>query len=163
MDTQEQAVARFMPIIETLGTVYKKSTLVDARPAVEGEVVVTITAAGKETQNTAKADDWVVRNRTQAHEEYILPNAMFTARYMPQGEPPIAPGSSTPTSTWRVYQAIGECMAVKWAGENTEFVAIWGEPMQLHTGDMICTPLPQKGEVYRIAAQEFSETYRPKS
>jgi len=155
MDTQEQAATRFMPIIEAVGIVYEKFTQVQARPAVEGEVIITTTAAGKETQNTAKAGDFVVKNLTKAQEQYILPATKFTARYKLVAD--------LLASKWATYQATGECKAVPYTGTNTEFMAPWGEPMQLHTGDMICTPLPQKGEVYRIAAQEFSETYRPKS
>jgi hypothetical protein len=33
--------------------------------------------------------------------------------------------------------------------------------MVLKPGDMIVTPLPQMGEVYRIARQEFESTYKP--
>ena len=152
MDTQEQAIARYLPLIEAQGIVYEKFTMVSARPAVEGEVIVTVTSAGKETQNTAQAGDFVIRNRTKAAEEYILPAKKFHARYEMEGDLTVM--------GWGSYRATGECQAIKYGGPNTEFVASWGEPMQLHTGDMICTPLPQKGEVYRIAAQEFSETYR---
>jgi len=32
--------------------------------------------------------------------------------------------------------------------------------MVLKTGDMICSPLPEYGEVYRIANKEFNSTYK---
>jgi hypothetical protein len=41
-----------------------------------------------------------------------------------------------------------------------EFVASWGRNMVLKTGDMIVSPCPNFSEVYRIARQEFDETYK---
>lgn len=155
MMTQQEALTTYMPLIEA-GKVYEKYTIVEARPAVVGEMIVTVTQAGQETKNTAKAGDFVVKNKTIAAEEYILPAEKFTARYIDRGVSPF-------TSGWRICQAIGQVKAAVYTGADTEFTAPWDEGMQLHTGDMICTPLPQKGEVYRIAAQEFSETYRLKT
>jgi hypothetical protein len=60
---------------------------------------------------------------------------------------------------WNTYKATGSCQAAVYDGPNIKFIATWGEEMSLKTGDMICTPLPNGGEVYRIAAKEFSETY----
>jgi hypothetical protein len=155
MLTQEEAVAKYLHEITVTGATYEKFTEVDIRSAVEGEVIVTVTAAGKETQNTAKAGDFVVRNHTGARELYILPPPKVAARY--------AKVSDTNKDGWAIYQAKGEIQAITYNGENTEFTATWGEGMQLHKGDMLCTPLPQKNEVYRIAATEFGETYRLKS
>lgn len=152
MMTQKEAIEAFLPRIEADGVVYEKFTQVDARPATPGEVIVTHTSDGKETQNTAVAGDYVIRNHTEAREEYIIPTAKFQVRYERLG----AAGDG-----WDLYKAKGRCQGIAYAGPDTEFVASWGESMRLRNGDMICTPLPQKGEVYRIALKEFGETYRP--
>ena len=154
MKSQQEAIAAYMPVIEGAGRVYEKFAEVYARPAVVGEVIVTVTSDGKETQNTAGEGDMVVMNLTKAREEYILPAKKFQARYVPLTAAP---------NGWTRYRATGECIAVMYHGQDTEFMAAWNEPMRLRTGDMLCTPLPQRGEVYRIAAKEFQETYRPKT
>ena len=122
-----------------------------------------------ETTNTAKGDDYVVRNSTGAQELYLLGGEKLHARYtrihgstyevtkFPWEKPDLGTGV---VQTWCHYQATGKCRAVKYNGREVQFMASWGEPMALKPGDMLCTPLPQKGEVYRIAAREFSETYR---
>jgi hypothetical protein len=156
MQTQEQAIETWLPVIRRMGITYEKFTEIEARLAVEGETVITRTAAGVETTNTAKAGDFVVKNLTKAGEQYILPSKKLAARYteLPNAKP-FEPG-------WVRYKAHGEVCAIIYSGPNTEFMASWGEPMQLHTNDYLCTPLPQMGEVYRIAEQEFGETYRQK-
>ncbi len=155
MKTQEEAIQTYMPTIEGLGTVYEKFTEIAARLATVGEVVVTVTAAGEETRNTAVFGDYIVRNNTGAQEQYILSGKKLDARYL-------LIDRENGVSDWYRYKATGECKAVKYTGPNTEFMASWGSSMVLQTGDMLCTPLPQKGEVYRIAIQEFGETYRVK-
>jgi hypothetical protein len=141
----------FLPEILAKGQKYKKFVKVNARPAKEGEVVHTYTADGKETSNTAKAGDFVVRNATGAKEEYIISKDKLNKRYKELG---------LLTGEWKRYQALGECMALRYDGPNMQFKASWDEGMVLKTGDMIVTPLPAKDEVYRIAAKEFKETYK---
>ncbi len=66
----------------------KKTRVVDARPAVPGEIVVTvIRGEGEETRSKpAAAGDMVVRNRCPAtgNEQYLVKAAKFADRY---GEP----------------------------------------------------------------------------
>ena len=149
MMSQEQAIKNFMPMIEAYGKDYEKFTRIKARLAEPGELVVTMTSDGKETQNTAKEGDFVVTNLGGSGEEYILSGDKLAKRYKEVGD--------------GVYQATGECRGVQYTGPETQFEASWGEPMMLKSGDMIVTPLPQKGEVYRIAKKEFESTYREKS
>ena len=153
MMTQAEAMARFMPLIERDGRDYTKTALIDARPAVVGEMIVTVTGDGTETTNVAKAGDFVVRNGTAAGEQYILAGSVLGQRYVHLGDSTERP--------WHLYRARGECRALRYEGEPIEFVANWGAPMVLKPGDMIVTPLPGRGEVYRIAAKEFAETYAP--
>ena len=145
--SQEEAIAKFMPEIESNGTDFEKFTKIKARPAQPGEVIETITADGKETMNTANEGDFVVSNLGGSGEEYILSGDKLAKRYKEVGD--------------GIYQATGECRGVTYSGPETTFQASWGQPMVLKPGDMIVTPLPQKGEVYRIARQEFESTYRP--
>ena len=145
--SQEEAISKFMPEIELNGTDYEKFTKIKARPAQPGEVVETITSDGKETINQAKEGDYVVSNLGGSGEEYILSGDKLAKRYKEIGD--------------GIYQATGECRGVTYSGPDISFEASWGQPMILKTGDMIVTPLPQKGEVYRIARQEFESTYKP--
>jgi hypothetical protein len=145
--SQEEAIAKFMPEIESNGTDFEKFTQIKARPARPGEMIETVTADGKETMNQAQQGDFVVSNLGGSGEEYILSGDKLAKRYKEVGD--------------GIYQATGECRGVVYSGPETSFQASWGQPMVLKPGDMIVTPLPQKGEVYRIARQEFESTYRP--
>jgi hypothetical protein len=145
--SQEEAIAKFMPEIESNGTDFEKFTQIKARIARPGEMIETITADGKETMNQAQQGDFVVSNLGGSGEEYILSGDKLAKRYKEVGD--------------GIYQATGECRGVVYSGPETSFQASWGQPMVLKPGDMIVTPLPQKGEVYRIARQEFESTYRP--
>ena len=145
--SQEEAIAKFMPEIESNGTDFEKFTHIKARIARPGEMIETITADGKETMNQAQQGDFVVSNLGGSGEEYILSGDKLAKRYKEVGD--------------GIYQATGECRGVVYSGPETSFQASWGQPMVLKPGDMIVTPLPQKGEVYRIARQEFESTYKP--
>ena len=71
--TQTEAMEHFMPKIMSHGKDYAKFTEIKVRKAKPGEVVETFTADGKETQNTAEENDFVVTNLGGSGEEYILP------------------------------------------------------------------------------------------
>ena len=60
--SQEEAIAKFMPEIESNGTDFEKFTQIKARPARSGEMIETVTADGKETMNQAQQGDFVVSN-----------------------------------------------------------------------------------------------------
>ena len=162
--TQSEMMNAFGPAVAYAGKIYAKKTKVFARPAVEGEVVVTITSDGKETQNTAKAGDFVVENQTAAKEQYIVAGSTFQKRYMPLTE-------TTPSATgFSEYKAVGKCLGIVYKGTvNTEnlsleskeimFISSWKEEMVLKPGDMLVAPLPDTESLYRIAAKEFAETY----
>jgi len=152
--SQAQAQDKFLPTIINQGKVYHKKTEILARPAQAGEVVVTVTSDGKETQNTAKDGDYVVKNLTGAGEEYILTASKLAGRYQYRGEE---------GKGWCRYKATGSVTALEYVPSDfdlpdvTEFEASWGEMMKLKAGDMLATP--DGKEVYRIARQEFNETY----
>lgn len=134
--------------------VYEKYKEVHARKAVVGEVILTITADGKETQNTAKEGDFVVKNLTGAGEMYILTAKKFNARYELK---------ENIDETWSLYRPLGKVKALQVKLETSSkeiyILAPWGEKMVVKDGDFLVTPL-DNSEVYRIAEKEFYETYR---
>ena len=68
--------------------------------------------------------------------------------------------SSAFFNSFAVYIPNGRIIACKYYGSSLEFVAKWGRLMSLKTGDYIVSPSPNYSEVYRIASQEFFETYQ---
>lgn len=154
MLTQKQMINHFMPQLVEKGATFTKFTAIDVRKAIPGEKVVTITGDGKETENTANDNDYVVRNHTAAQELYIISDAKLRSRYkkLDTGE----------KDGWEVWQAVGDCVAIEHTGETIYFVAPWGEEMVVKPGDMLVTLPPKMDEVYRIARKEFFETYMAK-
>src|SRR5690606_26382398 len=79
--------------------VARKTKPVDARPAADGEVIVTvIKSEGIEpTSNPASTGDWVVRNRCPetGDEEYLVAAAKFSTRYGEAQSEPDAAGYRT--------------------------------------------------------------------
>ena len=126
--------------------------IVLARPATIEEKIDTITSDGKETTNTAKEGDFVVKNPTG--EEYIIKGDLFKKRYDYVGTTDFRSDGK-----WETYKAKGKCRAIVWEHEQMSFVASWGEEMVIKKGDMLATTIPEMNEVYRIAAKEFDATY----
>lgn len=146
--SQEEAMNFFMPQIMSDGKDYAKFTEIKVREAIPNELIETFTSDGKETQNTAKENDFVVTNLGGSGEVYILPADKLYKRYFNvEGD---------------IWKAKGECKALEYSGEPMQFEASWGEAMVLKPGDMICSPLPDLNEVYRIARAEFFSTYSAK-
>jgi hypothetical protein len=136
-----------------------KTKPVDARPAVAGEVVVTIIKGeGVETKSKpAEAGDWVVRNRCPetGNEEILVKAAKFPTRY---GEPQSEPDAQG----YRTFAPKGDDMGYfivsAELGEFT-FKAPWGEQMVARPGDAIVQVPSDPSDTYRIAAASFACTY----
>ncbi len=148
--TQREAYSEFFPLIQDTGKDYQKFSLIYARIATDKEYIETYTADGLETTNYAKLGDFVVKNlQTEYQEEYIVSREMFFQRYR--------------LFYWQESGCVcipnGRVKAAIYSGDEIEFLAAWGRYMILKPGDFIVTPLPDMDEVYRIAAQEFFETY----
>lgn len=148
--TQQQAYDEFYPLIRDIGKEFHKCSLVYSRLAEENEFVETYTADGLETTNYAKFGDFVLQNlQTHCQEEYIVSRDQFFNRYR--------------FFYWSgdgcVCIPVGKILAAKYTGERIEFLAAWNRYMVLKPGDFIVSPLPNLNEVYRIAEQEFYETY----
>lgn len=158
MIKQQEMLNHFLPILETKGVLYRKKTLIKARKANPGTLVVTKTNDGDETKNTAKSGDWLVENQTSSSEQYLVAATVFDTKY----EMIQSLGNG-----WSSFQPKGKVTAIPItkmdfeAFENQDtihFEAPWKELTVLRIGDFLVTP-PEKDEIYRIAKKEFGETY----
>ena len=132
--------------------VFNKQGKVNARLAIKGEKVTTSLANGnKETDNTAKAGDYVVTN--PSGEQYIIAGQTFIKRY-------------ESTDEAGVYQAKGSCRAIRNPfGQPIEIMASWGEPQTGDENCMIADTCDKNGEnmggePYLIDSNAFVETYK---
>lgn len=157
--SQEALVERLLPLIRDKGRHYRKFQRVHARPAVAGEVVVSVTSGGKETTNTATDGDMVVRNLTQAQEEYLVDQESFPKLYIRR---------ESVDGPWNVCDPIGEIRAIEIShdlrdmmrvGKKFFIMAPWGTEQVAMEGDFFVAPLPELSEVYRIGRSEFEQTY----
>jgi hypothetical protein len=148
-----------MSVLEEHGKRYRKFQQILARPAEAGEIVVSITSSAVETWNTAREGDFVVQNLTEAMEIYIVSGSKFSKRYTLVGEE---------DDGWKRYRPHGDVFALEIKTEimdllerTSPFVieAPWGEPQRVELNDFLVT-LPDYSEIYRIARQEFFQTYR---
>ncbi len=142
------------------GTAHK-TRAVDARPAREGEVVVTvIPGEGVETTSKpAEAGDWVVRSRcvadNAANPQILVKSSRFPERYGPAKSRPDAQG-------FQEFHPSGQEMEFFFVAEATgafQFVAPWGTPMVAKLGDAIVQIPGDPDDTYRIARAEFDCTY----
>ncbi len=155
-------LAALRPILDAAGAGrYRKYRNILAKRAQAGEKIETITADGLETVNTAQAGDYIVRNTTEAGEQYLLGAEKFEKRYSPLA-PPDANG-------WQMYEPNSVIFAIELSPDLLQclqwppefyFIARWGEKMIAKTGDFLALP-EDCSEVYRIAGKEFFETYKP--
>lgn len=137
----------------------RKTAPVDARPAVAGEVVVSIIAGqGVETRSPpAAAGDWVVRNRCDAsgNEEILVTAERFPTRY---GDPQSGPDAAGyrefhPTGAEMVYAIVPE------ADGEFAIVAPWGELQRVLPGDTMAQVADNPDDTYRIEKRAFDCTY----
>lgn len=149
-----------LPNILASAKKFEKFQQIHARPATPKEVVVSITADGEETTNTASAGDYVVKNLTKAAERYLVSEEKFEARYQ---------YVSDLEDGWKLYDPIGEVYAIEITREITSELTVgeefyimpsWNSEQFAQEGDLLVSPLPSLDEVYRIARAEFEETYR---
>lgn len=156
---QNEIKELMIPVLKSKGMTYKKVTQVLAREAKEGEVIHTMTGDGHETSNTAKKGDYIVKNLTKAEEQYIVGNQKFKDRYDFQQKE---------DNNFSRYDAKGKVIAVEMTHNLLKklnlkapfhFTATWNESMIVKANDFLVCP-PDFKSVYRIARQEFFETYQ---
>ncbi|WP_296700969.1 hypothetical protein [Algoriphagus sp.] len=158
MISQQEMLDHFLPILETKGVIYKKKTLIKAKKAVPGSLIVTKTNDGDETKNKAEKGDWLVENQTSSSEQYLIKPQIFEKKYS---------FIQSLEDGWGCYQPKGKVIAIQiekndlshFGKEDTmKFEAPWKELTILRLGDYLVIP-PEKNEIYRIAKKEFGETY----
>ncbi len=129
---------------------YRKKANVVIRPAVAGEVIETRIDGERETVNTAKAGDYVVRG--VKGEQYLITPETLANRYGPPASEPDAQG-------FRQYGAQGLVHACRYEGPRATFVPPWGEEMVVNPGDYIGTTALGSDHFYRIEQDAFGTTY----
>lgn len=148
----------FFPLMKSQGKRYKKRSLVRAKKAEPGLLVITTTSDGFETQNTAEKGDWLVENQTSAHERYLIKAETFEKKYTLM---------DSLGNGWGCYRPKGEILALEVSVsdlekfgkiDSLEFQAPWKESIIVKPGDFLVIPLDNL-EIYRIAKKEFGETY----
>lgn len=156
--SQQELMARVLPLLREDGKVYEKIATIYARMAEEGERIDTITSDGLETSNTAEKGDFVVKNKTEAEECYILKPESFNNAYKflrKHDE-----GFNEYVSNKKIIAV--EIDASFFKDENEKelyFVAPWGSKMVVKENDYLVCPIGYT-EIYRIARKEFFETYQ---
>lgn len=150
--TQEKLKEQLMPLLKKSST-YEKFKPILAREGQIGETIKTFTKDGLETTNKVTVPSYIVKNTTDAKEEYIVTKEKFEKRYT---------FLKKENKIWSFFKPIGEIKVVKIKNEDDFFIlAPWGEKMIVKKGDFLVSPLDYS-EVYRIANKEFFETYKPK-
>lgn len=159
MHSQEKMKQMVLPLLKTRGKIYQKVQKVFARKAKGKEQITTVTSDGKETVNQAKRGDYIVKNQTNAGEEYILTPVKFKSRYVYKKRSKA--GFSEYEPTGRIYAIEVNKRLLKKFGVKTRFyfLAEWGSKMIVKEKDFLACPIDGE-EVYRIARKEFFETYQ---
>ncbi|GLS17006.1 hypothetical protein GCM10007874_00210 [Labrys miyagiensis] len=154
-------VGRLFKAAEAAGRVgvARKNKAVDARPAKQGEIIITfIKGEGEETRSKpARAGDMVVRNRCPetGNEEYLVAEANFRKLYQP-GD------GKKASAAWREFRPTSIEVRYFIVGEqegNFVFTAPWGESMIAKSGDAIVQEPDNPSDTYRVAGKSFVCTY----
>jgi len=137
----------------------QKTKPIDARPAIAGEIIVTVIAdEGVETRSPpSQAGDFVVRNRCPetGDEQYLVAAAKFASRYD-------GPFGDADHQGWREFRPRGPVLdyfIVPHEVGSFRFEAPWGEAMIAHPDDAIVQDPSDRSDTYRIAAKSFACTY----
>ena len=158
MYTQIEMKQMVIPLLKIKGKTFRKFKKILARKVKKTERIETITGDGLETTNRAKTGDYIVKNRTEASEEYVMSPKSFKTRYS---------YIKRSKSGYSEYEPKGKITAIevnktflkkiKVKGEFF-FEASWGEKMIVKEKDFLVCPI-NGDEIYRIARKEFFETY----
>lgn len=159
MRTQNEMKQMVLPLLKTKSKVYRKVKKIFARRAKGRETIITITHDGKETTNKAKPGDYIVKNQTEAGEEYILKPQKFRSRYNYSKRSKAGYSEYEPTG--RIYAIEVNRRLLKKFNVKSRFYfeASWGSKMVVKEKDFLACPVGEE-EVYRIARKEFFETYQ---
>lgn len=162
MHSQEKIKQIILPLIHSKGQRYKKFKNVFARKAKPNETICTITHDGKETTNCANVGDFIIKNQTNAKEEYILTPEKFRSRYAFKKRAKEGFSEYEPKGRIHAIEVTKRLLSKFNVKTRFYFEAAWGSKMVVKEKDFLVCPL-QGEEVYRIARKEFFETYRKES
>jgi hypothetical protein len=113
--------------------------------AQESKPIVTVTADGKETTNTADVNDIIMSGPSR--EQYVVKSVKFPKLYQGNIGGPVHPEQSP------------RMVALYTGNEPVMFKASWGEDMVLKPQDYLVKEA--EGKFYRIAKHEYEQTYNP--
>ena len=161
MISQEDMKAIFLPLLHKQGSIFIKKQKIWAKPAEEGEVVITVTNDGMETSNIANFGDMLIKNQTIANEMYVMSEQSFQQRYANMEDPVLD------NDGFQEFLPIGKINALLIDSQlliklnlpdEFYFQAPWQSKMICKKNDFLACP-PDFSQVYRIAHKEFFETY----
>lgn len=158
---QEKLLALLLPEIKKANQQYEKYKDVHVRKAKEGEAIATITSSGLETENIAKAHDYVIKNLTDANEQYLLSQDNLGKKYQEIAKV---------DGQWSLYKPLGKVLGIEVTHDTLallniptdsfEIMASWGSEQRVNIGDILASPIPELNKIYRIDIKEFYETYK---
>jgi len=158
---QDELLRLTEAIFESDSTLYRKKSNVFAKPVEQGLKIETITEDGVETTNVAQEGDYLVKNQTQAQEQYLIGADKLSKNYEKVTE--------NDTDGFSEYKSKGKVLAVQLttkvlnqinAPDEFYFEAPWKDAMIAKKEDFLVRPL-EGNEIYRIAQTEFVRTYEP--
>lgn len=159
MHSQKDMKQMVLPLLKKKGKTYRKFKKVFARKAKTTEKITTTTKDGKETTNRARPGDYIVKNQTEASEEYILSPKKFRSRYVYKKRSKAGYSEYDPIGKIHAMEVTPHFLKKMKVKTRFYFEADWGEKMVVKQNDFLACPLGGN-EVYRIARKEFFETYQ---
>jgi len=159
MITQQNMLDYFLPIFGIKGKNYRKKSLIKAKKAAPGLLVITKTSDGEETRNTAEEGDWLVENQTSSEEKYLVKSDIFESKYEMVHSLGDGWACYKPKGIMSGYELQANDLKHFEVNDRLEFQAPWKDTMFVRVGDFLIIP-PGKKEIYRVARKEFLETYQ---
>lgn len=159
MITQQNMLDYFLPVFKEKGRNYRKKSLIKAKKATPGSLVITKTSDGEETRNTAEKGDWLVENQTSSEEKYLVKPKIFESKYEMVDSLGDGWACYKPKGIMRGYEFETVDLNHFGANDRLEFQAPWKDTMFVRIGDFLIIP-PGEEEIYRVARKEFLETYQ---
>lgn len=158
MYTQNEIKQMVIPLLKSKGKSYRKFKKVLARKAKEIEPIATITSDGLETTNRARTGDYIVKNQTDAGEEYVMSPQKFKDRYKYKKRSKAGYSEYEPKGRITAMEVNKSFLKKLKLKEEFCFEAAWGSKMVVKEKDFLVCPMGGN-EIYRIARKEFFETY----
>jgi hypothetical protein len=158
MYSQQEIIVHFFALLKEEGQRYTKKSLIRAKKAIPGMLVITRTSDGQAVENTAVEGDWLIENQTAVAEHYLVKEAIFSKKYTLHQA--LGEGWGAYSAKGWVYAkqvTINEIHAVA-RSHTLDFEGPRNKTVSLHLGDYLVIS-PDQSEVYRITAKEFEQTY----